>query len=532
MATTKIGVEIDLDPSGVQRGADAAAKAVDGLANNTKGINKLDGALKDMGKSALNLPGPLGRLADAFTEFAPGGLAGAAFLGGIGASITILKSYSDAAKETEKINKNLAQTIADIEGRGAQFKLNNLNNELDQLGRKSRSAWQNFWYGSDGRLFGFGLSWDDQRKQLETEIRKTADTIKREIDAARSGMVAAASDVAMARAEAQGRGPQQRLEIARNQLALANQAYTTLQTNANATQEQLLEAQGKVFSAQAELIRAETALRDDAHAKRMKREDEFRQFQEFLAKQREDQEKRVQSVIQNGIKLLEDQARRRAEIQKTIADMVTSDLKKTIDQINAQLAKDAAQMEAAATRAAQIGAERLAAVEPLIFGISSGLDIMTKALVEGDNAFKAFGKGARAAITDILRALARQNIVEGLGALGKGFAAAANPLTAFAAGGFFKAASQHFAAAAAAGIGAAAIGAGGGGSSGVGRGIGPGGSFGFNQSQLGGVAGEQGSLFITIQGGTMLDMSNPETAKAFARALQTATNRRIVFSGA
>ena len=532
MATTKIGVEVDLDPSGVQRGAAAAAKAVDGIAGNTKGINKLDNAFKDLGQNALNLPGPLGRLSDAFLEFAPGGLAGAAFIGGIGASVMILKSYSDAAKRTEELNKKLAQSIADIEGRSNQFKLSNLTRELDELGRKSESAWLKFWLGADGRLFGFGDSFEDQRIKLETEIRKTAATIVKEVDDARIAAFDAAQDISLARAEARGGGIQERLQQARDAEQRAQTAYSLLLRAGTATEEQLLQAKAKSDSATASRIRAETALRDDAQKRRLSQEEQVRKTQEFYAQQRVDREKYVQNVISDGLKRLDQLGKQIEERRKVVSDMVTADVQKTLSVSLADLTRQLDEMEQAALKAEAIAAQRVSALEPLVSGIASGLDVMTKALVSGENAFKSFGDGARAAITDILRALARQNIVEGLGALGKGFAAAANPLTAFAAGSFFKSAAQHFAAAAAAGVGAAAIGAGGGGSSGVGRGVGPGGAFGFNQSQLGGVAGEQGALYITIQGGGLLDMNNPETAKAFARALQTATNRRIVFSGA
>jgi hypothetical protein len=168
--------------------------------------------------------------------------------------------------------------------------------------------------------------------------------------------------------------------------------------------------------------------------------------------------------------------------------------------------------------------------QPYANAAVDALSAMGEAIANGENAFTAFGRSAAASISGILKALAKQNIVEGLSALGKGFFAASNPLTAASAPGFFSAAGYHFAAAAAAGVGAgvAASGASGGG---AGRG-GVGGAGGLNDSSLGSTEMGQGTITLNLTGGSVLDMSNIDTQRSFLKALETLTNKRAIVIGA
>lgn len=516
-------------------GKDAASKEILGVGNtlermkvsvesNRAGMNKLDNALKDVAQNALALPGPLGRLSDAFLEFAPGGIAGAGMIAGIGAIILITKSYFDAAKQSEDITKKLEQSIADVQGRGKEFNLDNLNKELRKLGEESESGWQKFWYGSDGRLFGFGKSWEDQRKELQTEINKTSDTIAKSLQAAQDRNRQAQREIGLAQAERAGRGPQERLKQAQDALVSAESALAVLQKSTTATQTQIVEAQATVSERQAALIRAETALRDDQTRRRSDQIERIRKQEEQASKEKLDREKLLQSIIENGIKYLEQQGRAAEDRRKQIGDMIATDIQATIAQLTSQVDAEIAKMEQAAKKAQEVSQERISALEPFISSAIGGLETMANALASGQNAFKAFGQGAVGAIRSILQALARQNLVEGLSALGKAFAAAANPLTAGSAGGFFASAKQHFLAAAAAGVGSGLLGGG--------RSAAGGGSVngGFNNSGLGGINGGASPIYITITGGGVLDMNNPETARSFVQALNTVTNRRAIIT--
>lgn len=479
MATTKIGVEIDLDPSGVQRGAAAATKAVEGLGSSGAGLNKLDNAFKGLGEQALQLPGPLGRIADALLDFAPGGLVGAGVIAGLGSIALAFSAAKKAQEDGEKAVGDLTKSLLDYEV------------ALIRVAKGEEAA-------AKRKLEGALALATEEAKKAREELNKLTTT-----------------------------------QLNSFQLIGRNiQDFFAKFGVGPRSVEAIADVQKRLVDADKAIVESQEGLRQLDKDITQERIDNANKRAEAAKKEAERViafNKRIQDALfATQMKQLENLAAARQQARGFVAEDIAADIRKNLPDINATITG----IENAAKKAQEIAAERLMNVEPFIMGAVSGLELMTQAIMQGENAFKSFGIGARAAITDILRALARQNIVEGLSSLGKGFAAAANPLTAISAGGFFKSAAQHFAAAAAAGVGAAAIGAGG-----AGGGAGRGGSFGvggvgFNQSQLGGIAGEQGTLFITIQGGSVLDMSNPETAKAFARALQTATNRRIVFSGA
>jgi len=87
-----------------------------------------------------------------------------------------------------------------------------------------------------------------------------------------------------------------------------------------------------------------------------------------------------------------------------------------------------------------------------------------------------FGESFKESVGALLMALSQQAAVEALMNTAKGFAALANPLTAAAAPGFFKAAGIFTAAAGAAGLAGSAMGGGGGGGAGGAGGVSPSGS--------------------------------------------------------
>lgn len=480
---------------------------------NNKGINKLDNALRGMGAQAASLPGPLGRVADALADFAPGGLVGAAYLAGFGAMIMIGKSYFDSAEKSKKITQDLAKAIADLNNTSQQFQLKQLLNELDSLKEKSESSWRTFWLGSDGRLFGFGESNAQASARIVTEILKSTTDAARNAAQADQQLFDAQQDRALANAEGLGRALEEKVKQAAERLKRAQAALTVArQTGADETV--IIQRQAAVEQAYAEQTRARKALLDkqtaDEEKSRQQQRAEERLTTELLKKE-------LDARFRIQMKYYEDLANARQLSREFIGGDIGNTIKTELDTVD----KTILGIEEAAKKAQTSADERMKSIEPIVYGISDGFDTMIDGLMSGENAFKSFGQGARSAISGILKALAQQNLVEGLGALGKAFAAAANPLTAPSAPGFFKSAAQHFAAAAAAGVGARAVGGAGGGGIGANGGA-------FNNSQLGrnSFNNQQQPLTIVIQGG-LLDMSNPDTQRSFVGALETVTNRRI-----
>jgi len=127
---------------GVKDKATAELKGISGafermrvsVETNNKGINKLDNAFRGLGAQATQLPGPLGRIADALADFAPGGLVGGAYLAGFAAMIMIGKSYFDNAERVKKATNDLGKALSDLNNSSEQFRLTQLLNELDKIG--------------------------------------------------------------------------------------------------------------------------------------------------------------------------------------------------------------------------------------------------------------------------------------------------------------------------------------------------------------------------------------------------------------
>ena len=181
----------------------------------------------------------------------------------------------------------------------------------------------------------------------------------------------------------------------------------------------------------------------------------------------------------------------------------------------AQLEKTAAEsvQEGALFNTVQIGVNALA----------DAFSAMGAALAAGKDGLKAFGQAAKQAIGQSLQILGREQLVKGLSNLASGFAAAAlGPIGGKSSKDFFKAAGLNFAAASLAGVAGGAMG----GSSGAG-GVGGGG---FSNSQLGRNTFSTQPTTIIVQGGSLLDMSNPDTQRTFIGALETVSNRRIKFN--
>ena len=515
---------------GVRDKASAELKGISGafermrvsVETNSRGINKLDNALRGMGAQAASLPGPLGRVADALADFAPGGLTGAAYLAGIGAMVMIGKSYYDSAEKSKKITQDLAKAIADLNGTSQQFQLNSLLNELKDLEEKSNSAWRAFWLGSDGQFFGFGESNAQANARITTDILKSTTDAARKAASADEALFDAQQERALVRAEQLGRQLEEKVKQTGIRVQRA-QAALTVARQTGADQSTITQLEANVVKA----LTAQQQAQNDLGKAEAKRTEDAKKLAEERVKAAQKEAERViafnkriqDALFEVQMKQFEDLKSARDQARQVISDLITNDVNRLTDAVNAGLEKD----NEAAKKATENAENRMKTIEPIIFGISDGFDKMVEGIFTGENAFKAFGQGARNAIAGILKALGQQNLVEGLSSLGKGFAAAANPLTAFSAPGFFKSAAQHFAAAAAAGVAARAVGGAGAGGIGANGGA-------FNNSQLGrSNFSTTQPLTIVVQGG-LLDMSNPDTQRSFVSAMETVSNRRVKIS--
>ncbi len=517
----ELRVRAGADTSGLRKGMSDGKKSVQDFANASAiGVRKLENTFQDLGIQALGVTGPIARLGDALLEFVPGGLKGAAIIGTIGAIALVFKSYGDAAKKTEEINMKLADSIARIQGNADQVKLGRLQEELRKLGEESESGWKKFWLGSDGRLFGFGLSFEDRRKELETEINLTADTIKRGLEAAQQKVRDSAAGISLARAEAGGRGEEERVKQAENALVIAQNALAVAQKERK-TQEQLATLQADVNTREAELISANAALRDKYAKQREDQLERERKLQEAIIKERVDREKYVNQVLEEGTKRLEEQAKQAMERRKQFAEAIAADLQKTLDAAKQSVQDTIDEITRQTEKVKQKVEEQIQYIEPAIYAIATGFDVMVDAIMSGKNAFDALGRGIRAAVVQELKNLSQTFIVKGIGALADGLAETAKG-NILSAGLFYKSSAKYFAAAAAAGVGSRAVAGNASGGTGAGQA--------FNNSQLGrGTFSTQQPLTIVVQGG-LLDMSNPDTQRSFVGALETISNRRVKFN--
>jgi len=536
MATTKIGVEVDLDPSGVQRGAAAASSAIDKLANNRTGINKLDNAFKDLGQNALNLPGSFGRLADALLDFAPAGLVGSAVIGGIGAIVYVMNQQKQRQEEVAKSSKELssaveAQRLAYIK---ATQGVEAYNQELERSNiiiaqtavteattalvkfeeetRKSidarvRSLQQLNRLAAGGEGAGRTIAEQVNRESVAISVRndrlvESNNLIKNLADANASLLEATAAqrenetnrikraDEAAAKSAVDAENA--RKKALQETITQYRQLYELNTSGAQLTEEQQNKLTSQIDVYRAAIDNVNLSLEERLIALQainqlesdiQKRQDEI----ERARKQREDDEKRA--------------AKEREDAQKKVFDEAIRSQEQYLNNI------------AITTSAA-----------------ADAFNLLFSAIGQGGNALANLGQG----FLQIFSSLARNKVAENIAyavenyakafgntAIGNLVGAAANKA---AAAGHLKAAALWGALAGVGSAGSAAIAgnAAGGGAGGAGRG--------FSQSQVGGIQGESGNLFITIQGGGVLDMNNPETARAFARALETATSRRIVIS--
>jgi len=537
MAEQNIGVRIV--------GKDQASKEILGVGSalermktsvetNRAGLNKLDNALKDSAANMLGLQGTAGRLADALFEFAPGGIVGGLAVAGIGLLInSFMSSREEQEKSRESLNKYLDSQIKlnyaidqfNVGEPDASFK--HINEQLKVLPGRI--------YNTDQEIKKLQATFDDiarfEREQAKggllsrlflgidpvsatytrAEIQKTKDAFN-EASVASNELLTQQAELML---KMKNIGMQQLdRDIARlgtlrelgkvGRLTAAEQQeqvyLTTKLTNLSNTLGADAEVRLKSFKALGiELVN---------HAEQQRKYNEAGRQQLDLFKQ----------IQESAVKRFEAEAQAERIRRQGMRDVISQDLQKQLEGLGASIEK---QFEGFGVKDFET---RMQGISQLAYNISDGFDVMTEAIMQGNNAFKSLEMGARAAARNILRSFAQEQIAKGIGAIGSALTATATGNFP-SAGLFYQSAAKHFAAAAAAGFAGGAIGGGG-------SNRGGGGGGGFSNSNLGrGGAATGGPIYITISGGGILDMNNPETARAFANAIQTSTNRRTVILG-
>ena len=487
------------------------------IESNTRGIRKLENGFENMAVKSLGLQGNIGMLADSLIEFAPGGFVGIAVLGGIAAIVTHFQTIKTEAEHAKKEVINLqieflrlsgyivqAEFKSAVEKAKLQFKeedrLNALKGRVEGLG----AAYQGLagQTGVASLLVGAALVYQSDKLrdaengigQLRQETMNASKVYTNAIDAERKKTEDA---IKQRLKEAASRKTEVELLIELSKLRSLTIGEVNTLISAEGTMLSQLNAKNVSYATQIKLLAQLNALQATIKI-----------------------EKRIPKDI---TKPADTETPSRKDKSFTVKPV-------SVSPVIEERFKQAERERQAQVQGAAAMEERMKKFEPLGTAATDALSAMSEAIANGENAFTAFGRSAAASINGILKALAKQNIVEGLSALGKGFFAASNPATAASAPGFFSAAGYHFAAAAAAGVGAgvAAAGAGGGG----GRGGGVGGAGGLNDSSLGSTEMGQGTITLNLTGGSVLDMSNIDTQRSFLKAIETLTNKRAIVIGA
>ena len=165
-------VRIRADVSQLEAGLKTAERGVNSFGNvgsqATRTTGRLENALRGLGVSAAGIPGPMGRVANALLSFAPGGLAMAGALAGIGALVIAWQIVTDRA---QKAREEMQRTI-DALGVLKQARLERVSGliqgarDIDQLGTLGGVT-----FPIGGAAPGL-VKLLEQRKQIVAELRQ------------------------------------------------------------------------------------------------------------------------------------------------------------------------------------------------------------------------------------------------------------------------------------------------------------------------------------------------------------------------
>lgn len=499
MADQNVHTNFTANVGPLQAALSAAKSAVDEFASKSpQGIRKLDNAFKDLSLQSLGVSGNIARLGDALLEFIPGGIITAGVVAGVGGVILATKKQQEAHENAVKAADNLRLSLMDLtiaqrslNQTTEQSTLDVLNNDLEKARIEAGKA-------------------EEELVKLNKERQKVINPLDifRVVPATggATGPIAAIDRFLSRTLEGFGIG---------------------------VTSEDILNQTDVLAKAQADVLRAEKALKDFRQNSSRDRLEQLQKekraieeaaiaFKKFIAASQE-------SALKGFEERMKAEADRIAAMRKNISDELT----KTIDtdKLSQDIEESFRGVQLVSPEIDKIMLKQQQSYNTMSLvaqAASEGWQMMFEVIGQGGNALGNLGKGFARLTAGLAKTKAAENIAYAVENLAKafGFIALGNTASTAAAG---KAAAGHFKAAAlwgALGGGATALA---GGTSGPG-GIGGGGAF--SQSMVGqNTFTTQQPLTIIVQGG-LLDMSNPETQRSFTSALETVTNRRVRMVGA
>ena len=495
---------------------------------NKTGFNKLDGAIKDSAANMLGLQGSAGQLAKAFLEFAPGGIVGGLAVAGIG---LLVNSFIESKKAQEEAREGLIKYLDEVIKLGlAQDKL-----KMNETSAETRALSAQFAllvpqiFDAERETARFKVILEDIAR-FERENQGFLARMFGGADAVSA--VYSASEIARLSNEAKDALAEQN-RLLEQQANLMNRLKNIgmQQLNDDVKRLSTLRALGEVGRLTNEEKKEEDYLTTKLTnlSKNMGADAEVRLIAlnaiKKTTKETVDEQKKLneatkqqrdlfKQIEDSALRQLEARARMEQQRREESRAMIATDLQKQLEGLGISIEK---QFEGFGVENFET---KMQSISQLAYNISDGFDVMTQAIMQGNNAFKSLEMGARSAARNILRSFAQEQIAKGTGAIGSALTATATGNFP-SAGLFYQSAAKHFAAAALAGFAGGVIG--GGGSN-------RGGGGGFNNSNLGQVGGQRSPIYITIAGGGILDMNNPEVARSFVNAINVATNRRAIIT--
>jgi hypothetical protein len=522
---------------------DAASKVVNGISGafekmrisvetNNRGINKLDNALRGMGAQAASLPGPLGRVADALADFAPGGLAGGAALAGLAAVALAFNRNKERQKELLESGRDLATALE--QQRLAYIKsAQGVDAYNDALLRSNITLAQTAVQQATADLVKYE---QEQRKAIDSRVRGLQQLNK--VVAVGGGEGAGRTPVEQVNAEAVA------ISVRNRNLAESNKLLTALaEANARLSEAIAARNQTEIEKAKRSQEAAAKAIVDAEAARKKALQESITEYQQLfnlnaaglpLTIQQQDILTSKIDEYRNAINDVTLSLEERQTALNAINQLESVIEKKRNDIAAAQKARedeqkrrDKEQEDARKKRfddAIKEQEQYLNNISTYTTAAADAFNLMFSVIGQGGDAFKNLGRGFAQLISGLARSKVAENIAYAVENLGKAFGnIAIGNLPGAAANK--AAAASHFKAAALwgvlSGVGAAAGGAGaaGGGTGGA-----------FNNSQLGrNNFSTQQPLTIVVQGG-LLDMSNPDTQRSFVSAMETVSNRRVKIS--
>jgi len=362
--------------------------------------------------------------------------------------------------------------------------------------------------------------------------------MQRGLDQAQNSVLTAQDSLMLALAERAGRGAQESVKIGER---LVNEANAKLRKliNEKADNAIVTQAAADVVSAATNLIRAQTALAQEAKSQLEKIEETYQK--NYKAGQLESLafEKYIQDttneIIKSGTEKrqanLEASIKRENALRTQVGIAAPPPPAAPVfgDNLQSALDSGATMVQKGLDKTNEKNEASVRNLSLYANAANDAFGLMFETIGSGGDAFSRLGQGISRVTAQLAKTKAAENIAFGVENLAKsfGFIALGNVASTAAAK---TAAVGHFKTAALWGaLGGVAAGASGMGGAGGG---GMGGAGGLNDSSLGSTEMGQGTITLNLTGGSILDMSNIDTQRSFLKAIETLTNKRAIVIGA